>query len=89
MAGESKGTEAASLGGERGSRDGWRWRKIAAAWLGSDEGGAHLSVGRGEGRRQPKAGALSCDGGRNWARRHQLTMERGGGSRKSGSARKV
>jgi hypothetical protein len=36
-------------------------------------GGAHLSAGRGEGRRGPEAGALSCDGGRTQAGRHRLT----------------
>jgi hypothetical protein len=36
-------------------------------------GGAHLSVGRGEGRRRPEAGVLSYDGGGNRAGRHWLT----------------
>jgi hypothetical protein len=35
-------------------------------------GGAHLSARRGEGRRRPEAGALSYDGGGNWAGCHQL-----------------
>jgi hypothetical protein len=39
MAGESKGTETTSLGAERGSRDGWRWREIAVAQPGSSKVG--------------------------------------------------
>jgi hypothetical protein len=37
MAGESKGSEAASLSAERGGGDSRRWREMAAAWSGSGE----------------------------------------------------
>jgi hypothetical protein len=39
MAGESKGTEAASLGVERCGGDGQKRREMAAAWPGSGEAG--------------------------------------------------
>jgi hypothetical protein len=39
MAGESKGTEAASLGVERGGGDGWRRWKMAVVQLGSGKAG--------------------------------------------------
>jgi hypothetical protein len=53
-------------------------------------GGAHLSGGRGEGRRWPEVGALSFDGGGNRAGRAPPArgptrpMERGGDLGKSG-----
>jgi hypothetical protein len=39
MAGESKGTVAASLGAERGGGDGRRWWETAVASAGSGEAG--------------------------------------------------
>jgi hypothetical protein len=37
MAGESKGTEVASLGAEWGGRDGRRWQEMVVAQSSSDE----------------------------------------------------